>query len=60
MGEKLLALLKGMASTMDLAPPESPSIGVTDRAERLRRPWVRTGQAIQRAIDTYDREKASQ
>lgn len=60
MGEKLLAILKGMASTMEMSPSEAPSIGVTDRIERMRRPWERTGQAIQRAIDQYDSEKASQ
>lgn len=59
MGEKLLAILKGMASTLELAPPEVPSVGLTDRVERLRRPWERTGQAIQRSIDTYASEKNS-
>lgn len=54
MGEKLISILRGMASTMDLLPSAAPSIGSVDCAERLSRSWVRTGQAIQRSIDHYD------
>ncbi len=59
MGEKLLAILKGMASTMELSPPEAPSIVLKDRIERMRRPWERTGQAIRNSIDKYASEQTS-
>jgi hypothetical protein len=59
MGEKLLAILKGVASTMEIFPQEAPSIGPTDRTERMRRPWERTGQALQHSIDKYASEKTS-
>ena len=53
MGEKLLAILRGMASTMELSPPDMPSIEPMDHIERLNRAWQRTGQAIQHSIDKY-------
>lgn len=59
MGEKFLAILKGMASTMELLPSKVPSIGPIDRAKRLNRSWERTGKAIQHSIDKYSREQAS-
>ena len=60
MGEKLLAIFKGMASTMELSPPEAPSfIDPTNHIERMRRPWERTGRAIQNSIASYASEKSS-
>lgn len=59
MGKKLKEVLKGIARTMDLSPPDPPTISPQDRIERLRQPWVRTGQAIQRSVDQYAREQAT-
>jgi hypothetical protein len=59
MGQTLLAILKGMASTMEIFPQEAPLIGPTDRTERMRRPWERTGRAIQHSIDKYASEKTA-
>ncbi len=58
MGKKMIAILKGMARTMDIAPSDPPPLPTMDRAERLRRPWERTGQAIRNSIAKYDREKS--
>ena len=59
MTERIKRVLKGVASTMDLYPARRPIRIITDPAERLRRPWERTGQALQRAIDRFEREQTS-
>lgn len=57
MGEWLREVLKGMGSTLDVYPSEVPPIEVKDPKERLSRSWVRTGQAIQRAIHQFECEQ---
>jgi hypothetical protein len=60
MSKKIKAVLKGIASTMELCPPDPPAIALKDPKERLRRPWERTGQAIQRTLGRFEREQPTQ
>ena len=57
MGKKLKVVLQGMARTMELSPSGRPSVVLKDRTARLRRPWERTGQALQRAAEKFTREQ---
>ncbi len=57
---KTMRLIKAIGSVLDLSPAFRHEIRVTDPEERLRRPWERTGQALQRAMDRYQREQAAQ
>lgn len=57
MTERIKRVLRGVASTMELYPSRRAVHIVTDPVERLRRPWERTGQAIQRAIGRFEREQ---
>jgi len=58
MTERIKSVLKGVARTMDIFPSRRAVHIVTDPVERLRRPWERTGHAIQRAIGRFEREQA--
>ncbi len=56
--ERIKRILKGVPSAMEIYPSRRTVQVVTDPVERLRRPWERTGQAIQRAIGRFEREHA--
>jgi hypothetical protein len=51
MGKKLKAVLKGMGQVIDLNPAGRPTVTVSDRYQRLCRPWERTGRAIHGAVE---------
>lgn len=61
MGKRLKHILRGAGSVLDICPT-SKSVQLSipkNPTERMRRPWERTGQAIQRAIDRVQREQAA-
>lgn len=57
MGKKILAVLQGMAKTMEISPSGRPRVALQDRTARLRRPWERTGKSLQRAAEIFAREQ---
>lgn len=46
--------LQGVTETFTVCPPENVVIRFKNPNDRLRRAWVRTGRAIQLAIDQYE------
>lgn len=60
MRDKLGRFLVAMGSVLEVKPARKSRLAVRDPQERLRRPWARTGQALQRSMDKFAREQASQ
>ncbi len=61
MGKRLKNILRGAGSVFDVWPTADsvPFSIPKNPVERMRRPWERTGQAIQRAMDRVKREQAT-
>ncbi len=59
MASRIKYVLRGIGSLFVLMPPSSSTqrLIVRDPAERLRRPWERTGRAIRQAVERFEREQ---
>lgn len=52
---KFLSFFQGMANVLVMSPPGKIQIPVRTVQDRVRRSWLRTGVALQLAMDEYDR-----
>lgn len=61
MTERLKTILRGVGSVLDICPPADPAQASIPKtpADRMRRPWERTGQALKRAMGSVEREQTT-